>query len=291
MILKMNNTFRVSGASALQSLLLAILCFSASALAEPIVLTAEGLVAGFIKNETIYFRGIPYAQPPVAELRWKAPQPVEPRSGKFEATSCGPACPQRGYAGVVSEDCLTLNISIPTAAKPDEKLPVLVWIHGGGLVGGTGAAEVFDPRLWNDNGVILVTLNYRLVAMGFFAHKKLDSSSGVNYGLLDMVAALRWVNTNIGAFGGDNTRVTIGGISAGGMAVQMLMTSPLSEGLFQAAISQSGYGTWPLPRSKNAKPLRNSKAAESVADALAGRALGKSNEDISTADLYKSTPE
>ncbi len=150
---------------------------------------------------------------------------------------------------------------------------------------------MFEPRLWNANGIILVTLNYRLGALGFFAHDKLDGSHGVNYGLLDMIAGLRWLNANIGAFGGDDSRITIAGISAGGMAVQMLMTSPLSEGLFQAAISQSGYGTWPLPRTRKVPSLNGSKAAESIADAIAERALGKPKGEISIKDLYKSTPE
>jgi para-nitrobenzyl esterase len=204
--------------------------------------------------------GIPYAEPPVGELRWRAPQPLLPWTGTREALAFGASCPQFASAVggdasaepgtlVGDEDCLTLNVYAPALAGPaaDARLPVMVWIHGGGNTIGT--ARFYDgSRLASRHRVIVVTLNYRLGALGWFRHAALREgrdaidASG-NFGTLDQIAALHWVQANVAAFGGDPGNVTIFGESAGGQNVFVLLTSPLAQGLFQRAIVQSG-GAW-----------------------------------------------
>ncbi|MBI4763486.1 MAG: carboxylesterase family protein [Deltaproteobacteria bacterium] len=223
-----------------------------SEISKPIKITS-GLITGQAveKMEDIQaFKGIPYAAPPVGSLRWKAPQPALPWEGIRACTQYGTTCPQRKLPppfdrdyGKTSEDCLTLNIW-SGAKNPDERRPVMVWIHGGGFYGGTASQPDFDGRVLARAGVVAVTINYRLGVFGFLAHPELTGESehqvSGNYGLLDQIAALRWVRDNIAAFGGDPNRVTIFGESGGARSVCFLMISPLARGLFHRAIVQSG---------------------------------------------------
>ena len=214
------------------------------------VRTTAGLIQGTTTDvgTVRVFNGIPYAAPPVGALRWQAPQPVVPWEGVRDAMKAGPACVQGKMFGDIvlpdqSEDCLTLNIHTPAKAA-SERLPVMVWIHGGGFQAGAGAEPRHNGVAFARQGIVLVTLNYRLGVFGFFAHPELTRESGRgasgNYGLLDQVAALRWVRDNIAAFGGDSGNVTIFGESAGAFAVSALMASPLARGLFHKAIGESG---------------------------------------------------
>ena len=228
---------------------------------NPILRIEGGLVKG-VPTETpgvIAYKGIPYAAPPVGELRWKAPQPVKKWSNLRICDSWGhPAwqsphtpggyTPEFFFDGdpEFSEDCLYLNIWTPAAGKPEAKLPVTLWIHGGGYVAGWGFEPEMDGEEWAKHGGILVSFNYRLGLLGFLAHPALseDSPYGVsgNYGMLDQIAALKWVKDNISVFGGDPDRITIMGQSAGAMSVQTLVTSPFSKDMIAGAIIQSGGG-------------------------------------------------
>jgi para-nitrobenzyl esterase len=214
-----------------------------------------GLISGTTADGVRSFKGIPFAAPPVGELRWKPPQPVVAWEGVRQADSFGPECPQSPYpSGSMyyappqkqSEDCLYLNVW--TAAKAGDKRPVMVWIHGGALTRGSGSNAVYNGTALAKKGVVLVTINYRLGPLGYLAHPELTSESAQhssgNYGVLDQVAALKWVRKNIAAFGGDPNRVTIFGESAGSWSVNTLVASPLAKGLFQRAIGESG-GAFP----------------------------------------------
>jgi para-nitrobenzyl esterase len=193
------------------------------------------------------FRGIPYAAAPVGALRWRPPEPAQPWQGVRTAYEFGPACPQQAGQDstvVLSEDCLFLNIWTP--AMPDgDKAPVMVWIHGGGLNLGFSHREFYDGRAFAERGVVLVTINYRLGPLGFLAHPELSAESeqhvSGNYGFLDQIEALQWVQRNIAAFGGDPDNVTIFGESAGGTSIAVLATSPLADKLFAKAIIQSPW--------------------------------------------------
>jgi len=261
---------------------------------SPSVTVDTGPIFGVNKGKSVMFLGIPYASPPVGDLRWRPPQIMPSWKEPLDATQPGAHCPQTRHQDASSEDCLTINVYRPTL-KSEEPLPVLFWIHGGGYRTGTGAyyssrninnpAELVDAKLWNRQGVILVTLNYRLGALGFFAHDALDGSQGVNYGLLDIVAGLKWVNRNIDTFGGDKSRLTIIGSSAGGNAVQSLMVMPQAEGLFSAAISQSGYGTTVLPRTRHVESLTRSPRAENISKAILERAIEASSDPLLAEDL------
>ena len=214
--------------------------------------TASGPVQGVTENEVAVFRGLPFAAPPVGALRWRAPQPVRPWSAVRQAVAVAPSCPQKrglsleggGDPGMLDEDCLYLNVYTPRA-EPGAKLPVMVWIHGGALIFGGGGLALYDGGALARRGVVVVTINYRLGPLGFFAHPALDKESPagpVNFGLLDQIAALQWVRQNIAAFGGDPDQVTVFGQSAGAQSVLALMASPLAAGLFSRAIAQSPYG-------------------------------------------------
>jgi para-nitrobenzyl esterase len=211
----------------------------------------SGTVVGDIGNEVYIFRGIPYARPPVGDLRWKPPQPVTPWPGIRECTVfsnqapqyVGPTTPQAHGALKSSEDCLYLNVLTPVN-KAGDKLPVLVWLHGGGFSMGHGNSPMSNSPGLPQNGAILVTVNMRLGAIGLLAHPLLsrespNSVSG-NYMFLDMIAALKWIQRNIAAFGGDPGKVTIFGESGGGGKVIGLLASPLAKGLFHRAICESG---------------------------------------------------
>lgn len=210
------------------------------AAADPaVVVTTAGPVRGIVTDDHRLFTGVPYAAPPVGELRWQPPAPVAPWTGLRDATQPGPFCIQDGQPDLGSEDCLTLSVWTPPV-DPGVRRPVLVWIHGGGFINGHN--DMYDAaRLASRGGLVVVAINYRLGAFGFLAHPALGSRGQVgNYGLTDQQAALRWVRDNIGGFGGDPARVTLAGESAGGMSVCDHLVAPASAGLFRAAIIQSG---------------------------------------------------
>jgi para-nitrobenzyl esterase len=203
-----------------------------------------GIVQGVINDDLTIYKGIPFAAPPVGDLRWKAPQPVQKWEGIRQTTEYAPSPMQGGNPpSGKSEDCLYLNIWTP-AKSPKEKLPVLVWIYGGGFSFGSTAEPVHNGEHLARKGVVLVSVAYRVGQLGFLAHPELsaENPNGVsgNYGLLDQIAGLQWIQDNISAFGGDPRKVTIFGESAGGIAVSMLCASPSAKGLFHGAISQSG---------------------------------------------------
>jgi para-nitrobenzyl esterase len=242
---------------------------AASGQAAAQVKTATGLVEGTTSSDgrIRIFKGIPFAAPPVGELRWKEPRPAPRWEGPRKATEFGSRCLQGQIFGDIvftdkSEDCLSLNIWTPAKAA-DERLPVMVWIHGGGFQAGAGAEGRHDGDAFARKGIVLVTFNYRLGVFGFLAHPELTKESGRNasgnYGLLDQVAALRWVQDNISAFGGDPGNVTIFGESAGSFAVSALMASPLARGLFHKAIGESGAF---FPRGAGALALTSLSATE-----------------------------
>jgi para-nitrobenzyl esterase len=226
-------------------------------LAQQPVRTGQGLVAGVGgRNATIaVFKGIPFAAPPVGSMRWRAPQPAAPWSGVRHADAFSPSCIQTIVTekkpwtyefmahGEVSEDCLYLNVW--TAARSErERRPVFVYIYGGANVEGSASVPAYDGEGLASKGLVVVTFNYRVGLLGFFSHPELSKeapyhASG-NYGLLDQIAAVKWVHDNIAAFGGDPDRITIAGQSAGASAVHNLTASPLAKGLFHRAIAQSG---------------------------------------------------
>ena len=215
-----------------------------------VVKTKLGEVRGMQQDEVRTFLGIPYAAPPVGPLRWREPMPAARWKGVRQATTFGPHCMQPPvFADMIfrdpgpSEDCLTLNVWTPAKDK-SAKLPVMVWIYGGGYQGGSTSEARQDGAVLATRGVVVVTLNYRLNIFGFFTHPALTAESpnkaSGNYGLLDQIAALRWVKENIEAFGGDPSNVTLFGESAGAFAVSIHMASPRAKGLFQKAIGESG---------------------------------------------------
>jgi para-nitrobenzyl esterase len=208
----------------------------------PTAVITGGTIRGTIEAGEAVFKAIPFAAPPVKELRWREPRPVVPWTGVREATRFGPACMQQG-AHEMSEDCLTLNVWTPEWPSKSPK-PVMVWFHGGGNTEGGTNTPYFEGSDLARHGVVIVTAQYRLGAFGFFAHPELTEenphhASG-NYALMDQIAALKWVRDNIAAFGGDPSNVTIFGESAGAEDVGLLLASPLSKGLFERAIAQSG---------------------------------------------------
>lgn len=218
----------------------------------------EGIRCG--NSAVTVFRGIPFAKPPVGQLRWREPQPAEPWSGVRKAYEWGSRPmqfdfpnPEDPYPGDMSEDCLYLNIWTP-ANSPDEKLPVLFWINGGAFRVGSGHMPTYDGEGFAKQGVILVSINYRIGLFGFLCHKELSAESehGVsgNYAIFDQIAALKWCRRNISAFGGDPDRITIFGQSAGGMSVHSLVTSPLTAGDLYGAIFESGGGILGVPDRK-----------------------------------------
>jgi para-nitrobenzyl esterase len=234
---------------------------------NPVVRTGSGDVAGVKSQQSavVAFKGIPFAAPPVGDLRWAPPAPVAPWKGLRKADTFGASCMQhqrdeflpwtREFLthNQVSEDCLFLNVWTPRVAS-SAPLAVVVYIHGGGFTEGSGGVEIYDGEHLAQTGLLVVTINYRLGVFGFFAHPDLTAesahhSSG-NYALLDQIAALQWVKENIRAFGGDPSRVTIWGQSAGAFSVQDLLASPLAAGLFHRAMADSGIGLASLPMQK-----------------------------------------
>lgn len=215
---------------------------------RPHVDAPAGRVLGTAEGDIRAFRGIPYAQPPLGDLRWRPPVQMPRWQGVREATKYGAACMQppppaaTGSQTAMSEDCLFLNIWTPTSAR---KAPVLLWIHGGSLVMGASSEVVYDGARLAAGGLVVVSINYRLGALGYLAHPALSAESKLkisgNYGLMDQIEALRWVRRNIEAFGGDANNVTIAGQSAGALSVLYLMAAPDARGLFHRAIAQSPY--------------------------------------------------
>lgn len=256
---------------------LAAILLANSAQAQAVsVRTADGVVVGQASDRANVFRAIPYAMAPAGALRWAAPRPAKPWSVALDVSKNGPSCPQPmnadgtpnafgGANGPVSEDCLQLYVFAPKAGR---KAPVMVWIHGGG--NRVGAGWVYDGSNFARDGVVIVSINYRLGALGYLAHPALTRAAGKgpagNYGLMDQIAALKWVKRNIAAFGGDPANVTVFGESAGGENVLALLATPGAKGLFHKAIVQSGGG-WTAPRT----------LAQAEADAAA--ALGQTSAD------------
>ncbi|MFC3077760.1 carboxylesterase/lipase family protein [Phenylobacterium terrae] len=253
-----------------------------------------GALRGVRLGSVSAFKGVPYAAPPVGALRWRPPQPAHPWTGERPADQFGAPCPQRRPADnsvgpePAGEDCLTLNIWTP-ADRGGGGAPVMVWIHGGGFVNGSGSAPIYDGSAFARQGLVLVTLNYRLGRLGFFAHPALAEEAAsrgeptANYGFMDIIAALQWVQRNIAAFGGDPGNVTLFGQSAGAAAVQRLMISPPAQGLFHKAISQSGSG-------RNLPPTLAGRDPRGWPDALTeGRAYAASL-GAETADALRAIP-
>lgn len=233
----------------------------------------SGRIAGTVEGPLTVFRGVPFAAPPVGPLRWKAPQPTPPWTGVREARAFGAACPQGpehkepwAQVGAMSEDCLFLNVWRPT--KPG-KYPVMVFLHGGGFTYGAAGVPLYDGAALAKRGAVIVTINYRLGRLGFFAHPALTREDPQgrlgNYAIMDQIAALEWVKRNIARFGGDAANVTLFGESAGAGSVQILMGAPLANGLFHKAISESGSGSSAL------FPIRGGALnAEKLGDMWAG---------------------
>ncbi len=284
-----------------------LLSTSAFAATDP-VRVEQGLLAGTTGNspDVRVYRGIPYAAPPVGDLRWKAPQPPAHWQGVRAAKELPHACWQSPYPAAaalyqaqlppMSEDCLYLNIFTP-AKSANDRLPVMVWIHGGGFTRGYSGSEAYNGENLARKGAVIVTINYRLGIFGFFAHPALSAESGRhasgNYALLDQIAALEWVKKNIPAFGGDPARVTIFGESAGSWSVNALMASPLGKGLFHRAIGESGASFGPMKSLVDAEK-EGEKLASSLASSNAAKAGGRlepSDKEILNALRAKSAEE
>ncbi len=253
----------------------------------------SGLITGLEDQGVESFKGIPFATPPVGSLRWRAPQPIAKWTGTFAANKYGFMCmqsPRVDSNGIgtrredMSEDCLTLNIFRATekAAKPR---PVMVWIHGGGMVAGASSVAAHNGAAFARGGVILVSINYRLGRLGLFGHPSLtkenaDNGQLGNYALMDQIAGLKWVQRNIAAFGGDPKNVTIFGESAGAYSVDALMISPEARGLFHKAIAQSGYGRGAYPRLS--VPTPDGKPSAETEGTTIAESLGAKNADVAS---------
>ncbi|MGC8517631.1 MAG: carboxylesterase/lipase family protein [Steroidobacteraceae bacterium] len=241
-------------------------CRAATPNAAPQIRVAQGVLEGVRAGHTVAFLGVPYAAPPIGPNRWRAPQPLRPWEGVRRAQHFAPSCLQTlspqgfgpwsseyGVHGALSENCLYLNVWAP--AHPTHALPVMVWIPGGAFVSGSGSVPIYAGKHLAAHGIIVVTLNYRLGVFGFLTDPALAAEAlrrhepPGNWGLQDILAALQWVRTNIGAFGGNAHEVTLAGQSAGAMAVQDLLASPLAQGLFERAIAESGLPNSRLPDS------------------------------------------
>jgi para-nitrobenzyl esterase len=278
------KTAKGSSLRALRSISLVVALFTcpwvlARAAAPETISIDGGQITGTVADGVHVYKGIPFAAPPVGDLRWRAPQPVVAWSGVKQANTFGPDCMQTSYpAGSpyanapapMNEDCLYLNVW--SAAGAREKRPVMVWIHGGAWTRGSGALPAYDGTALARKGVIVVTTNYRLGAFGFLAHPDLTAespnhSSG-NYAILDHVAALKWVQKNIAAFGGNPANVTIFGESAGSWSVNVVQATPLAKGLFHRAIGESGGQFARHPRLAEAEQSGVALATAVGADSL-----------------------
>jgi para-nitrobenzyl esterase len=263
---------RFAGLLTLAALALMVSAAAASP-ARPVRATSSGPVHGVVEHGVAAFKGIPFAQPPVGELRWRAPQPVKAWTAARKAVDYGPDCLQNPFPGDAAplgvkpaEDCLYLNVWAPAKAKPKAGLPVMVWIYGGGFVNGGSSPAIYSGETFARDGVVFISFNYRVGRFGFFGHPALSAAAADggllgNYGFLDQIAALKWVKANAAKFGGDPNNVTLFGESAGGMSVHVLLTSPLSRNLFQRAVIQSGGGR---PRLLASLPLKAEGEARSA---------------------------
>ena len=272
---------------------IALSALAAPAFASDTVKVAEGELKGATAGAVTSFKNIPFAAPPVGDLRWRPPQPAKAWTGVRDATQYGPQCMQmRAVQGPInqSEDCLQLNVWTPAGFKPGAKIPVMVFIHGGSFTGGSGTMPLYDGTHFAERGVVLVTVNYRLGRLGFFAHPALSAEQKgqplANYGMMDNLAALAWVQKNIAAFGGDPRNVTAFGESAGGILINDLMASPKAQGLFAKAISESGFGRIP------GQPMADAEAqgvayAKGLGVAASGPDALKALRALSAADLSK----
>ena len=274
--------------------------------APPRVKIDTGSLEGLDTAGVMVFRGVPYARPPVGSLRWRPPLPTRPWRGVRDAKQLGRNCIQHQpysdidpFAAGVSEDCLYLNVWTNSLDTRAPKRPVMVWIHGGGFFAGFGGEERHNGARLAKKGAVVVTLNYRLGPFGFLAHPAFATESPYhaagNYGLLDQIAALRWVQRNIARFGGDPSRVTIFGESAGGMSVGSLIASPLAKGLFLRAILESGtgvgIGVFPRDTAQRiALQLAESMRVRGVDDAAAKRLRSLNPDTILAASLHLGQP-
>ena len=268
---------RIAGLLASVCLLLNTLAYGVD---EPVQLTS-GQVSGIESDGVQAFLGIPFAAPPVGDLRWQAPQAPIPWEGVRVSDRHGPACMQR-RASYMSEDCLYLNVWT-TAETAAEQLPVMVWIHGGGWTSGSNSGATYNGEAFARNGVVLVSVNYRMSGFGWMAHPALSAESpqGVsgNYGMLDHIAALEWVRDNVAGFGGDPDNVTIFGESAGGASVYGLLATPLAKGLFHKAISESTWVT-----SNNITRLKRSNGFTGSAEARGETAIAAKLQELGRSD-------
>jgi para-nitrobenzyl esterase len=276
----------------------------AAGFAVPTVRVTGGLISGTASSDGRIrkYLGVPFAAPPVADLRWHAPESVRPWDGVRSVAAFGPSCVQppppagnslqtqlffAGFKGM-SEDCLTLNVWTPAHAV-SQRLPVMVWIYGGGFRAGLSSAPLYDGERFARRGVVFVSINYRVWKLGFLTLPELDAESphgaSGNYGLLDQIMGLQWVHDNIGAFGGDPSRVTVFGQSAGAQSVTYLLSSPLAHGLFSRAIVESGGAVYPSS-DLSTYPLQHFKAAEA-----AGTRWAQSLSAPTLEQLRKLTPE
>ncbi|HXR90944.1 MAG TPA: carboxylesterase family protein [Steroidobacteraceae bacterium] len=265
--MKRRDVCNLTFACAMALLGVSLLSSSALAQAIPPARVESGLLQGTVEDGLAVYRGVPFAAPPVGDLRWREPRRPLPWTGVRAASEYGRACMQSNPAIAnlppPSEDCLFLNVWTPDV-HASQRLPVMVWIHGGGFVAGTPAEQLYHGEWLAKKGVVIVSVSYRLGVFGFLAHPQLSAESAHhtsgNYGLLDVIAGLEWVRKNIAAFGGDPGRVTIFGESAGAIAVSQLCASPLAKGLFQAAISESGGSFGPVRAAggpgENMQPLQ-----------------------------------
>jgi para-nitrobenzyl esterase len=280
-------------------LIATIVCGTALAAVDE-VRVEGGSLKGVIAGGVVAFKGVPYAAPPTGPNRWRAPQPVSSWNGTRPAEAFAADCSQAPepdepspYASKPAEDCLYLNAWAPVA-RPSGPLPVMVWIYGGAFVGGGSSPAIYDGTHFAERGVVFVSFNYRLGRFGFFAHPALtrEDPEGLlgNYGFLDQIAALKWMQKNITQFGGDPSNITLFGESAGGVSVLTLMTSPMARGLFHKAIIESGGGRDLIPM----RPLHESSpklpSGEAVGIAFASKA-GIKGEDAAALVALRALPE
>ena len=275
---------------------------TSAAMADPTVTIAQGTLSGASGGTVTSFKGIPFAAPPVGDLRWRAPQPAPSWTGTRDATKFGAICMQAPRKPgshpraplPESEDCLSVNVWTPDTA-PAKKLPVMVWIYGGGFREGGSASAIYDGTELARHGVVVVTLNYRLGLFGFLDLPALaaeyPNEPHGNYGILDQIAALKWVQANITAFGGDASNVTIFGESAGGMSVNDLMVSPLARGLFIKAISESGLGLIHTPSDADGQKVATAFVVQHGAVSDDPKKEAQTIRALSAADIVKDEPQ
>ena len=259
-----------------------------------LVTTRSGTLEGRPEKGLQVFRGVPFAAPPVGPLRWREPQAVAVWNGVRKADTYAASCMQKpgvpvsegGTEGPLSEDCLYLNVWTPAPGAAGKR-PVMVWIHGGALVFGSGNVALYDGTALAQRGAVVVTINYRMGPLGFFSHPAIDGAaarSPVNYGLLDQIAALRWVRENIAGFGGDPGNVTIFGESAGAQSVLALYASPLAQGLFHKGIAQSPYG---IPSHTRAKAREVSEQVTTAVGLAGANATAAQLREVPAARFFQ----